>query len=187
MYKKKIKKIIVGVLLSLAINLAYEVVDISYAYAAADYVIVNATNVNVRSDASIKSKSLGKVSTGECLLRYEERTDGWSYISYKDKNAYIKTEFLTPYTQIISDTTVANSAPATVAMQSSSSNRSVNASSIASSSSSNQTTAVGSMVYISGTGKKYHKKANCSNMKSPSQVTLSEAQGMGLTPCKRCY
>ena len=84
MYKKKIKKIIVGVLLSLAINLAYEVVDISYAYAAADYVIVNATNVNVRSDASIKSKSLGKVSTGECLLRYEERTDGWSYISYND-------------------------------------------------------------------------------------------------------
>lgn len=43
------------------------------------------------------------------------------------------------------------------------------------------------MVYISQTGSKYHSNPNCSNMKSPSQVSLEEAQSMGLGPCSRCY
>ena len=44
-----------------------------------------------------------------------------------------------------------------------------------------------SMVYISQTGSKYHSNPNCSNMKSPSQISLEEAQNMGLEPCSRCY
>lgn len=43
------------------------------------------------------------------------------------------------------------------------------------------------MVWVSRTGKKYHSRASCSNMKNPSQVTLSEAKQNGLTACKRCY
>ncbi len=43
------------------------------------------------------------------------------------------------------------------------------------------------MVWISATGSKYHSRASCSNMKNPSQVTLEEAQALGLTPCKKCY
>lgn len=43
------------------------------------------------------------------------------------------------------------------------------------------------MVWISTTGSKYHSRASCSNMKNPSQVTLEQAQALGLTPCKKCY
>ena len=57
-----------------------------------------------------------------------------------------------------------------------------------STSSSNQSHHTNSaMVYIPKTGKKYHSNANCSNMKNPSQVSLSEAQSRVFTACKKCY
>ena len=37
------------------------------------------------------------------------------------------------------------------------------------------------------TGKKYHSKSTCSNMKDPEKVTLSEAKAEGFTACKKCY
>ena len=43
------------------------------------------------------------------------------------------------------------------------------------------------MVWIPKTGKKYHSNASCSNMKNPTQVTLSEAKSGDYTPCSRCY
>lgn len=43
------------------------------------------------------------------------------------------------------------------------------------------------MVWVSGTGKKYHSYSGCSNMKSPRQISLSEAKKQGYTPCKNCY
>lgn len=36
-------------------------------------------------------------------------------------------------------------------------------------------------------GKKYHTHAGCSNMIDPEQVTKSEAEELGFTPCKRCH
>lgn len=46
---------------------------------------------------------------------------------------------------------------------------------------------VADMVWIPQSGKKYHSKSNCSNMKNPAQVTLEEAIHQGYDPCKRCY
>lgn len=43
------------------------------------------------------------------------------------------------------------------------------------------------MVWIPKSGKKYHNHADCSNMKGPSQVTLTQAECAGYTPCKKCY
>lgn len=43
------------------------------------------------------------------------------------------------------------------------------------------------MVWLSRTGKKYHSNSSCSNMKNSSQVTLSQAQAQGRTPCSKCY
>lgn len=43
------------------------------------------------------------------------------------------------------------------------------------------------IVWIPASGSKYHSNSSCSNMNNPTQVTLSEAQNMGLTPCKKCY
>ena len=42
-------------------------------------------------------------------------------------------------------------------------------------------------VWIPNSGSKYHRDSSCSNMKSPTQVSISEAERMGYTPCKRCY
>lgn len=42
-------------------------------------------------------------------------------------------------------------------------------------------------VWIAGKGKKYHSRPGCSGMKSPIEIPLREAQGRGLSPCKRCY
>lgn len=48
---------------------------------------------------------------------------------------------------------------------------------------------VGNKVYIagSGNGKRYHSNPNCSNMKNPVEISLSEAQARGYTACKKCY
>ena len=45
----------------------------------------------------------------------------------------------------------------------------------------------GVMVWIPRTGKRYHRKETCSNMKNPSYVTIEEAKRLGFTPCKKCY
>ena len=43
------------------------------------------------------------------------------------------------------------------------------------------------MVWIPQSGKKYHSNSSCSGMENPSQVTKSEAENRGYTPCQRCY
>lgn len=42
------------------------------------------------------------------------------------------------------------------------------------------------LVWVPRSGKKYHKKKTCSNMKNPRQVTISEAKKFGFTPCSKC-
>lgn len=41
-------------------------------------------------------------------------------------------------------------------------------------------------VYCSRTGSKYHYVADCSGMKNPIKMSLSEAQSKGKTPCSNC-
>ena len=44
------------------------------------------------------------------------------------------------------------------------------------------------MVWIpTNGGKKYHSHSDCSNMIDPEYVTISEAEALGFTPCKKCY
>lgn len=45
----------------------------------------------------------------------------------------------------------------------------------------------GNMVWIPQNGSKYHSSSLCSNMKNPSQVTLSQATSWGYTACKKCH
>lgn len=42
-------------------------------------------------------------------------------------------------------------------------------------------------VWVSGSGKKYHSDPYCSNMDSPYQISISDAQAQGYEPCKKCY
>lgn len=43
------------------------------------------------------------------------------------------------------------------------------------------------MVWIPKSGSKYHSDPECSNMKDSAQVSLSQAESMGYTPCKKCW
>lgn len=43
-----------------------------------------------------------------------------------------------------------------------------------------------SVVWLSKTGKKYHRNPNCGNMKNPIEATLEEALSQGRTPCSKC-
>lgn len=43
------------------------------------------------------------------------------------------------------------------------------------------------MVWIPQSGAKYHTRADCGNMIAPRQVTQSEAEQLGYTPCRRCH
>lgn len=53
------------------------------------------------------------------------------------------------------------------------------------------TSGVGSedQVWVSATGSKYHSRNNCGTMNpdTATQMTRSEAEAKGLTPCKKCY
>lgn len=49
------------------------------------------------------------------------------------------------------------------------------------------TKATETMVWISGSGTKYHSKSTCSGMNGPRKITLKEAKSRGYTACKRCY
>ncbi len=42
-------------------------------------------------------------------------------------------------------------------------------------------------VWIPRTGSKYHKSSRCSNMRSPSKVSLSKAKSMGYKKCSKCW
>lgn len=46
---------------------------------------------------------------------------------------------------------------------------------------------VGDMVWIPKNGGKYHSIPDCSGMKNPSQIPLSEAQSLGIPPCSNCW
>ena len=43
------------------------------------------------------------------------------------------------------------------------------------------------MVWIPRSGSRYHSNPECSGMNNPQEVTLSEAESRGYTPCQKCY
>lgn len=145
---------------------------------AQDIVVTSASKINVRSLPNTKSAVLGKLDAGVYLVRYEERADGWSYIDYAGTPAYMKSEFLT-YVM-----------PGTVAAVASTQNATGNAG-VTSNASNNKVTqpaaSSGNMVWVTSSGKKYHKHSSCSNMKNPSQMSESDARSRGYTACKKCY
>ena len=139
---------------------------------------VNGTNVNVRENPDTKSKSLGKVNTGEELKLYENRSDGWSCVDYKGSEAYIKSEFL-------SGSKVLPIVPSKESTKSNSNG--IKASSNSKSSNNTNTKATGNTVYITDKGECYHRSSSCSRMRSPRAVTLEEAIASGRRACSKCY
>ncbi|MBE6738846.1 MAG: hypothetical protein E7565_00845 [Ruminococcaceae bacterium] len=71
-------------------------------------------------------------------------------------------------------------------LDNSSSNDSTNSSGSSDTSSITSNSSSSLTVWIPQSGKKYHSKSTCSNMKNPRQVSKSEAESMGYTPCSKC-
>ena len=92
---KSLRKIIIGMLLCLAINVTYDLCNAVPVFAK-DTVVVNANNVNVRSQPNTKSTSYGKLTKGTTIVRTEERSDGWSSVEYSGKTGYVKSSLLKP-------------------------------------------------------------------------------------------
>lgn len=140
-----------------------------------DVVIVNTSDVNVRSNPSTNGKKLGKLQYGTYLNRYETRSDGWSYIDYNGKDAYVKSEFLTA-----SGLAMLPAATATGTMAATTA--------IASTPVTNDSSSTGGMVWLSATGNCYHSINNCGRMNpnKARQVPLSDAQKK-YSRCSKCW
>lgn len=178
--------VMIGILMTAVIEMG-DALDV---FAAPDIVVVNATNVNVRSEANTSSKTYGKVTKGTMLNRSEERADGWSCIDYAGKSAYIKSEFLTPYTMSYSSIppiSAADSSLSGISLPVTSAASAVTAAAAAPTVTKSQPTSSGGTVWVPRTGTKYHRSSNCSNMKSPRQMSESDAINAGYSACKKCY
>lgn len=185
--REKITKYIICTIVGIVLSSALELLVPQDVFAAPDIVVVNATNVNVRSQANTTSKSYGKVSKGTMLNRSEERADGWSCIDYAGKKAYVKSEFLTPYTMDMAGvplTTVTDASTLGVAAPTAAATAATAVATTPTVSKSQPSS--GGTVWVSRTGSKYHRSSSCSNMKSPSAMTESEAISAGYEPCKKC-
>lgn len=187
---ERITKSVICTIASLVLTVVLGILGAEEVFAAPDIVVVNATNVNVRSQANTTSKSYGKVSKGTVLDRSEERSDGWSCIDYAGKKAYIKSEFLIPYsmnlasipaTPIANNDSLGATAPAVATTA-------ATATAAASTPAVTKTQPLGSggTVWVPRTGSKYHRSSSCSNMRSPSPMSESDAIRAGYEPCKKC-
>ena len=120
------------------------------------------TNVNIRSGPGSDTEKLGMLSRGEAV-QAGKTENGWTPIIVSAGIGYVSSEYLSTYAPVLTPETTA--AAAVVGTRSASE----------------------PMVWIPNSGKKYHSKETCSNMKGPRLVTISEAKRLGYTQCSKCY
>ena len=122
-------------------------------------VMYSKSSLNIRAAASADAEKLGTFSAGDSVTVISSE-NGWSKIDYNGTEAYVASDYL-------SDTQPTAAPAATQAPASSDQQE--------------------TMVWVSDSGKKYHSKSSCSNMSNPHQISLSDAQAQGYTPCKKCH
>lgn len=122
-------------------------------------VMYSTSSLNIRAAASADAEKLGTFSAGDSVTVISSE-NGWSKIDYNGTEAYVASDYL-------SDTQPTAAPAATQAPASSDQQE--------------------TMVWVSDSGKKYHSKSSCSNMSNPHQISLSDAQAQGYTPCKKCH
>ena len=111
------------------------------------------------ADQIADAEKLGTFSAGDSVTVISSE-NGWSKIDYNGTEAYVASDYLSD--------TQPTAAPAATQAPSSSDQQET-------------------MVWVSDSGKKYHSKSSCSNMSNPHQISLSDAQAQGYTPCKKCH
>lgn len=74
-----------------------EDIDDEFEFEDSDSSMMKATTtVNVRTSPETTASSLGKLNAGETVEKLEELNNGWVKVKFKGKEAYVKSEFLTP-------------------------------------------------------------------------------------------
>lgn len=122
-------------------------------------VMYSTSSLNIRAAASADAEKLGTFAAGDSVTVISSE-NVWSKIDYNGVDAYVASDYL-------SDTQPTAAPTATQAPTSSDQQE--------------------TMVWVSDSGKKYHSRSGCSNMSNPHQISLSDAQAQGYTPCKKCH
>lgn len=122
-------------------------------------VMYSTSSLNIRAAASADAEKLGTFAAGDSVTVIGSE-NGWSKIDYNGTEAYVASDYLSA--------TQPTAAPAATQAPASSDQQET-------------------MVWVSDSGKKYHSKSSCSNMSNPHQISLSDAQAQGYTPCKKCH
>ena len=126
-------------------------------YAAAD--------VNVRSGPSADTAKLGSLTQGDKVKAGKDE-NGWTPIIYSSGIGYVSSKYLSSSAPLLIPV------PETPVSQSDTITRNN----------------YEQMVWIpTNGGQRFHSKSSCSRMKNPQQVTRSQAEAMGFTPCGRCH
>lgn len=56
--------------------------------------MVAINDCNVRTEANTDSEVLGVLDIGDTIMKTGETDDGWTQVDYEEKNAYVKSEYL---------------------------------------------------------------------------------------------
>lgn len=121
-------------------------------------------DVNVRANPSIDSSKIGFIEQGESV-KAGEAENGWTPIVYTTGVGYVSSQYLSPTSPVLTLVPESNTAQTGIGTRNT----------------------YEQMVWIpTHGGQRFHSKSSCSGMINPQQVTRSEAEAMGFTPCGRC-
>lgn len=134
-----------------------------YTYTEMSAIMYAQSNVNVRDLPNTDGNKVGELSVNQQVAVTGQCNEtSWYRFDYNGTTAYVSNKYLNE-----SEIVVRQEERFAQASESSAANE--------------------TMVWIPKTGSKYHSNSGCSGMKNPTQVTLSQAESMGYTPCKKCY
>lgn len=150
-------------------------------------VLFAADFVSVKEEPNDTSESVGELGPGNQIQVLNRDDDGWATIIFDGITSYVPSQYVSdtdpttvPQTQAAptqaAPTQAASTQPQTVAPTQPPQTEA-------------PTQSVGTMVWLSATGSKYHSRNNCGNMNPANarQVTESDAINQGYEKCKKCW
>ncbi|EHK2406483.1 hypothetical protein GNF54_04760 [Clostridium perfringens] len=138
--------------------------------------------INKLNDEKQKQEQLLKDTTAKIELKQKEEAE-------KQRQAEVEKQKQEEADKLAKADSISQSSSNNSSKNSNSNNSSNTNSNSYSSNNHQPSKPVGDMVYITATGKKYHRKNNCgkTNPARTSYIPLSEAESMGYSPCSKCY
>ena len=134
-------------------------------------------NLNVRSGPGTNSGIVGQLQEGDSIS-VSSVENGWARIQYQNGIAYVSAAYITD--------TYVPPAPAVIILTPTP-EPAYEEEPIVRAAEPEPDPVYEGYVWVTANGKRYHNDPDCSNMKNPSLIPLSEAMWKGYTPCQKCY